>query len=548
MLCGPQLERVYLTVLEDILQSNFAKLDLVIMSKNFECQSLQPQPGLVKSILNSQSRRSFIYDLYLRLDRRMKPQNYPLDREDASEALSGVDRIETDLIVNENGARLPDKSIADICARNLDVLINFTGHRLSGDILRAARHGVWSYHVGDSDAYSGGPPLFWELYEGSTLSGVELHAESSQGSRVLCKSFFNTQATISVSANRFAPCWGSSEMVIRKLNQLHRSVQGSGSDKVTGSPETSNTRGTPTNLEMVRWLAPVFLKKAVRFPFRQRSVQHWRIGIRRNAEPLYTSLNSSLEGFQWIEAPKGHFWADPFGFEHEGKPWIFFEDYSYQQKLAWLACSEIRDDGTLSPPIECLNVPGRHLSYPYIFRDGREIFLIPESYDSGSVDLYRCESFPDRWTRVANLFRGKFVDTSVWQDQGLWWLMTTNVDPNPRTPCLFLFYSDSLTGKWQFHPANPVSTDIRNNRGAGRIFQANGKCIRPSQSCSPLYGYSFSLNEIVELSRDRYSERLLRTITPEYWQGLCAVHTYNRVGGIELIDGASMLPLKSVAP
>jgi hypothetical protein len=78
------------------------------------------------------------------------------------------------------------------------------------------------------------------------------------------------------------------------------------------------------------------------------------------------------------------------------------------------------------------------------------------------------------------------------------------------------------------------------------VFQADGRWIRPSQTRSPIYGYSFALNEITALTPAEYSERVLLNVTPEHWKGLCAVHTYNRVGNIELIDGARMTRLKDV--
>jgi hypothetical protein len=385
------------------------------------------------------------------------------------------------------------------------------------------------------------------LYEGSPLSGAVLQvATSSDANLVLCKSLFATQRTTSVSANQFAPYWGATELVIRKLNELHQFgwnhlVQNS----VAAAPYKGKRKlyGTPSNIDMARWMAPVLLKKAAQYPFRRKSVQHWKIGVRANAKPLFDpASDANLGAFRWLEAPKGHFWADPFGFEYEGKNWAFFEDYSYSEKRATIACAEISSQGELISPLVCLDNPACHYSYPYVFRDGSEIYMIPESYDAAIVDLYRCDSFPNKWTKVCTLLKGKFVDTTIWQDQGLWWIMTTNADPNPRTACLFLFYTESLTGEWYFHPANPISTDVRNNRGAGRVFKARQHWIRPSQNCSPVYGYSFTLNEITELSTEHYSERPLRTITPEFWKGLCGVHTYNWVGNVELIDGASMVP------
>jgi hypothetical protein len=52
-------------------------------------------------------------------------------------------------------------------------------------------------------------------------------------------------------------------------------------------------------------------------------------------------------------------------------------------------------------------------------------------------------------------------------------------------------------------------------------------------------------NKIMELSRERYSERHMKTIGPEHWKGLSDIH-YNRAGKVELIDGRSPAPLRRV--
>jgi hypothetical protein len=121
-------------------------------------------------------------------------------------------------------------------------------------------------------------------------------------------------------------------------------------------------------------------------------------------------------------------------------------------------------------------------------------------------------------------------------------MMTTRAEPDPRSSCLFLFYADRLTGEWRFHPANPISTDVRNNRGAGRIFWTGNRFIRPSQSCAGIYGYSFTLNEITRLSTTQYAERPIREFRPEALN-MQATHTYNWVLGVEIIDGANLTPL-----
>jgi len=524
-------------ILEDIKASNFASIELLV-----ERKSAAATPSQFKNLL---------YDLYLRLDTRMKSADGPLIKVDCRDLLSGIETIDVETASGNRVNRVPAEAVEKIRAKDLDVLIRFGFDQLSGDILQAARYGVWSYHHGDDEFYRGGPSHFWELQEGSPLSGVILQvlAEDPAGGVVLCKSLFATEQTLSVSRNRYTPYWGSSDLVIGKLNELHRFGWDHVLERAIPPAPYKGKRiyTNPTNQDILPWLGSILVKKAVSYPFRRPTVQHWKIATRVNALPLYDSAEDpDLPGFRWIDPPLGHAWADPFVFEHDGKYWAFFEDYSYQEKRAHIACSEISPLGEFGPPVPCLGHPRHHYSYPHIFRAENQIFMVPESYDSNSVNLYRCQQFPNQWVHEATLLEGKFVDTTIWQHEGLWWLATTSADPGPGAGCLLMFYSPALTGDWHFHPGNPISTDIRRNRGAGRVFRSQNRLIRPSQSGAPTYGYSFAFNEITELSKERYAERPLHSITPEHWEGLTGVHTYNSAGNVELIDGSSNVPLKRV--
>jgi hypothetical protein len=552
LLDSPKLSAFFARIIEDIQKSNFARIELLVYRKRTE-PAPQPQPksriGAIRHrLLTPNLRKRALYDAYLRFDQRMKPANHPLDTVDCSSVLVGIESIEVEPIGKKFVHRFPPEALEKIRSKDLDVMLRFGFNILSGEILTAARYGVWSYHHGDNDFYRGGPPHFWELVEKSRLSGVILQVLTEQldGGLVLCKSLFTTEQTTSASVNRYTPYWGSTDMVIRKLNELHRCGWDYVKAKsIPNAPYQGKRKiyRTPTNSEMTGWLGPVILKKAVAYPFRKRTVQHWKIAVRIGHQPLFESADADVSGFRWIELPKDHFWADPFAIEHQGKCWAFFEDYHYPKRRARIACGEISAEGALIAPQPCLESE-HHYSYPHVFYSGDDLFMVPESVSSNSVDLYRCHEFPATWVREATLLEGRFVDTTIWQHEGLWWLMTTRAEPDSRAGCLFLFYSESLTGEWKFHPSNPISTDIRKNRGAGNVFLANRQLIRPSQSCSPIYGYSFSFNEITELSKERYSEKQLRTITP--WNGLCAVHTYSRAGKVELIDGAAMMPLKEL--
>jgi hypothetical protein len=552
-----QIPAFFARIIGDINASNFAKIEFLVIKQTTSGNSAPGRPQslvltLLRQLSDAKLRKRLLYDLYLRLDARMNPGNDPLALVDCRSLLAGIETIEVEAVAENPVHRFPAEAMDKIRSKNLDVLLHFGFDILQGDILKAARYGVWSHHHGDNEFYRGGPSYFWELREASPLSGVVLHVlDEDIGTRlVLCKSLFATERTLSISRNRYTPYWSSADLIIRKLNELHRFGWEYVLERAIPPAPYKGKRvlyDIPANREMLSWLGPILLKKAISYPFRKETVQHWRIAIRVGGKPLREpDANSDFSGFRWIDSPKGHFWADPFAFEHEGKCWVFFEDYSYREKRGSIACAAISAEGEVGSPVICLEHPTYHYSYPHIFRAGSEIFMIPESFDSNSVDLYRCRRFPNQWVREATLLEGKFVDTTVWEQEGLWWLATTSAEPNAAAGCLLLFYSASLTGDWHFHPANPISTDIRRNRGAGRVFRSHNRLIRPSQSCAPTYGYSVDFNEITGLSKERYSERPLKTITAEHWEGLSGIHTYNWAGNVELIDGRTPVPLRRV--
>ncbi len=57
---------------------------------------------------------------------------------------------------------------------NLDFILRFAPGILRGEILSAARYGIWSYHHDDEEKYRGGPPCFWEIYNGDPQTGAIL--------------------------------------------------------------------------------------------------------------------------------------------------------------------------------------------------------------------------------------------------------------------------------------------------------------------------------------------------------------------------------------
>ncbi len=240
--------------------------------------------------------------------------------------------------------------------------------------------------------------------------------------------------------------------------------------------------------------------------------------------------------------PRDRIWADPFPFLRDGRTWLFFEEQLYGQN-GHLSCFELFEDGSHGEAVTILERP-YHLSYPYVFEDSGELYMVPESSENGNIDLYRCLDFPNSWTLVMPLIEGiEAADTSLLHREDGWWLFTaaSPVRGNSLNDQLYLFHSPVLlSGEWRPHPLNPVVADVRSARGAGRIFERDGRLYRPSQDCASSYGYCVCLNEIVELSDTRYRETPRVTLSPEATEDLVALHTFNTIGKISVIDGKIM--------
>ncbi|MDL2228774.1 hypothetical protein LJC14_00825 [Treponema sp. OttesenSCG-928-L16] len=235
-----------------------------------------------------------------------------------------------------------------------------------------------------------------------------------------------------------------------------------------------------------------------------------------------------------IVPPKGIIWADPFPVETDGKTYIFIE-----QQIGYsngtLGYIELYPDLSCSDFITILEKP-YHLSFPNVFcveKHGRKLwYMIPESHENRTIDLYRADNFPDRWIHETTLMDDiEAVDSTIFFHDAKWWLFTSSSSEGlPLNRNLSVFFSNSLTAdKWTAHPQNPVCRDAGNSRMAGALYydEKADKLFRPAQSCIKEYGERVHINEILSLTEEEYVERMVRTVYPERSCRAVCTHTYN---------------------
>jgi hypothetical protein len=242
--------------------------------------------------------------------------------------------------------------------------------------------------------------------------------------------------------------------------------------------------------------------------------------------------------FRRLVPPADRFWADPFPVTVDGRHYIFFEEYLNSRGRGHIAAVEVNAKGLVGAPVPIIE-RDHHLAYPFVFESKGTHYLIPESISTRSVQLYRAVEFPFRWELDRELMTDVVaVDPTLAHINGQWW-MFANTDACGASTMdeLNLYYADSPLGPWTPHRRNPVVSDVRRSRPAGRLFQSSGAWFRPSQDSAGAYGRALVINRIIRLDRQAYEEVPVTRVDPEWMPGLTGTHTINASDGVTVIDG-----------
>lgn len=271
---------------------------------------------------------------------------------------------------------------------------------------------------------------------------------------------------------------------------------------------------------------------------------HWKVGWRHiSDEGIWQRGDLSGPNWRTIDDPGSRCYADPFPVTWRGRTFVFFEDLDHRAGKGVISAIEFDAEGPKGEVIRVLDEPW-HLSYPLLIEDGGELWMIPESTGNGDVALYKCIEFPAKWERHATLLSGvSFSDATPIQHDGLYYLFGTSRDGRGGySDTLSIYYSTHLLGPWQPHASNPVLVDRASARPAGNFVKRNGQLWRPVQDCTNGYGAALGLAQIVELSPTSFKQVVRHTLQPgSAWRGR-KLHTLNRSGNLEVIDGSRIQP------
>jgi hypothetical protein len=265
----------------------------------------------------------------------------------------------------------------------------------------------------------------------------------------------------------------------------------------------------------------------------------WFIAYQHNPKRFITNGHLLVqEKLRTLPCTSKRYYADPCVFNWQGRDHVFFEDYEYASRRGVIVWSVLGANGVLTPPQTVLERP-YHLSYPFVFEQAGELFMIPETSANLTVELYRAVNFPTQWQLVKALLTGiNAVDATLYYDKRRWWMFVNVGEFGSSTNDeLFVFCADQLAGPWLAHQRNPVKSDAAGSRPAGRLFVRGDQLIRPAQNCSVTYGGGVNFFAIDRLSASEFSEHWVASVSPDSLKGCDGLHTISASSTLEVIDG-----------
>jgi len=417
-------------------------------------------------------------------------------------------------------------------ALNLDVLVTFGGGSLVRNISGAARLGAIALDHSEDRVHRVGPAGFWDVYLRNDTTGftIERLTEALTGAEQLLRGQVGTQFYFLL--NQASLFEKSSYYLARLIEKT--AATGELPEVLPSTPFPGSAPGFPRPHQTIIYLAGLIrlaarkaLRKALRIDFR------WNVAF-VHADWKHAVLARAAV----IENPPRRFLADPFVITRNGNEFCYVEDYDEAIGRGRISVYELGFSGATYVGVALEE--SFHLSFPYLFDYGGELYMCPETSGNRDVRIYKCLDFPLRWKLEKVIMKDvSAVDSMLFEKDGRWW-MFTNIDPaewGDFSLELRIFSAKSpLDDEWIPHPANPLFIDASRTRNGGMVKDGT-RLFRVAQGKGfDMYGKQTSVNEIIKLDDKGYIENCVRVIKPTFRKGISGTHHLHSNGKTTIFD------------
>jgi len=521
--------------IEDLVASDYAELSLVVY-----CHGLNSEAGSSEYSGSLACRFQRKLDMFL----FSRPGGYNLMK-DLNQLVTGAHKISVEIFRKSETYEFDLADVAAIQNYDPDIIINFSVGSLSGEILKIAKYGVWGFSMNSYLSSSGRGAGYDEVVSENPVTRADLVILNGQGEKdtPICTAWEST-CSYSVHLNRNKLYWRASLFIPRIVRGIHKygssyleqliardSGNNSTKDRKTEVEESEITETKP--FIAIKLLIRKFVKKFIYTdPFT------WILLFDTSGNKEFKE--NSYAGYKKLKPSKDRFWADPFVVSADDKHYVFVEEFMYKKNKGHISVLELGRQGEIIKSLPVIEHP-YHMSYPHVFQFDGSYYMIPETCENRTIDLYRSTEFPFKWTFERHLMENiEAMDSTLFHYCGKWWLFTLVEKisfASDNSPELYVYYSDDfMSDNWISHPLNPVVSDVRTARPAGNIFTIDGEIYRPSQDCSGRYGQALNINQILVLTETDYLEKEVLKVNPDWEKELKGIHTLNFSDSFSIAD------------
>ncbi|MDA9232370.1 hypothetical protein N9O63_00980 [Candidatus Pelagibacter sp.] len=415
---------------------------------------------------------------------------------------------------------------------NLDVLVRCGSGIHMGEILSLNKFGILSFHHGDNRVNRGSPPGFWETYFNWPTTGfiIQRLTEQLDGGDVICRGNIMTRSLW--HENTAQLFLKSNIFMFKVLKSLYK-------NNSLPSIEPAFQYGgkifkKPSIYQLIFYIFkeyPKIIKSKIYllFNFKKR----WSVSFINK-----TGLDIDVKNLITIKNPPNRYLADPFVIKHNNKNICFVEDFYFKDNRAKISAFEL--NGNSYKEVGVALEEDFHLSFPYIFKDNDDIFMIPETAQNKDIRLYKCLNFPLKWKLEKVLMSNiDAVDTVVFKKEHKWYMLSNICSSfiGEHHSELHLFESDNLINNiWNKSYINPVIFNSQKARNGG-FFSLGTNLYRVNQvHLKDKYGYSFKINKIKSINKNLYIENEISEIKPIFFKSLIGTHHFHMNDEYTVID------------
>lgn len=230
--------------------------------------------------------------------------------------------------------------------------------------------------------------------------------------------------------------------------------------------------------------------------------------------------------------------ADPFFLDEDNNNYyLLAEEFVFKENRGRLVKITVNKHRFRLKEVKVILELQTHLSFPIIWREDNIVYVYPENYQSGCLSIYSYIKSDDKLKLVKPIILEPLLDTQITKVNNKYYAFGVKWKTNSQedTKELLIFESPDILGPFTLYQR--INNAKKEERGAGQFFVERGQLFRPAQSCEGGYGKAVIVYRM-EFKDGCFHEieefRMYPNSKKKYGQ---ALHTFNRMGCMVVIDG-----------